>query len=149
MIQKNRSESSNELDVMPSPVQNLSQHVGIFWEVPHGGATNLVTDSVPLAEAEVYGDCLTHPRGHYEVWETWRKLGSRELKRCGLPTAILQHEYEHFPRGRVVSDLTGTKFTIYADAKLQSAAFIEQVVQALSLRPDRCTVKSDGHYRTA
>ena len=67
MIQKSRPESSNELDVMPSPAQDLSQHVGIFWEVPHGGATILVTDSVPLAEAEVYGDCLTHPRGHYEV----------------------------------------------------------------------------------
>lgn len=39
--------------------------VGIFWRV--GGV--LVLDRSPLAEAEPYGDCLTHAAGHYERWE--------------------------------------------------------------------------------
>lgn len=127
---------------------NPVPHVGIFWKVPHEGAFVLVTDSVPLTEAEVYGDCLTHPRGHYEVWGTWQQLGSRELKRRGLPIAILQHEYEHFPRGRVVCDLNGARFTIYADAELQSADFITRVVQALHISTGGYDVHSDSHYRT-
>lgn len=41
--------------------------VGIFWSVPNGGRPVLVTDRTTLAQAEAYGDCLTHPRGHHEV----------------------------------------------------------------------------------
>jgi hypothetical protein len=40
--------------------------VGIFWLV--GGS--LIIDSTPLSEAEQYGDHLTQPRSHLEVWNT-------------------------------------------------------------------------------
>ena len=42
--------------------------VGILWRV----ADCLVLDRSVLAEAEPYGDCLTHPGGHYERWEAWQ-----------------------------------------------------------------------------
>ncbi len=63
--------------------------VGIFWGVPDGEHTVLVTDRTPLAEAEPYGDCLTHSRGHHEVWEAWRRLGATTLRRRGLPQPSL------------------------------------------------------------
>ena len=69
-----------------------------------GGPLLLVTDHTSLAEAERYGDFLTHLRGHHDVWKRWRRLGPAGLARRGLPAAIAWHEYEHFPRGRVVFD---------------------------------------------
>lgn len=45
-------------------------HVGIVWGVREGsGPLALVLDRTPLVAAESYGDRLTHPRGHHEVWE--------------------------------------------------------------------------------
>src|SRR4051812_20965840 len=42
--------------------------VGIFWAVPDDrGQPTLVLDRTSVAEAEPSGDCLNHPRGHYEV----------------------------------------------------------------------------------
>ncbi len=90
----------------------VAGNVGIVWGVRDGaGPLLLVTDRMPLAEAEPYGDFLTHPRGHYEVWEGWRRLGAAGLAKRGLPTLIAWHEYEHFPRGRVVFDITTHRFT--------------------------------------
>lgn len=122
--------------------------VGIFWGVPDGGRTVLVTDRTPLAEAEAYGDCLTHARGHHEVWEAWRKLGATALRRAGLPPAIAGHEYEAFPRGRVVYMRGPALFTLYADHRLQSADTITVLVRLFGLVGQRRAVRSDAHYRT-
>jgi hypothetical protein len=64
-------------------------HVGIFWMVADPKRDVLVTDSVPLTEAEPYGDCLTHPRGHYEVWDRWRQHGSAWLYTQRTPNGNL------------------------------------------------------------
>ena len=122
--------------------------VGIFWSVPEGGRTVLVTDRTVLAEAELYGDCLTHPRGHHEVWEAWRRLGATALRRRGLPPAIAGHEYEAFPRGRVVYMRGLALFTVYADRRLQGPETIAQLVQVFGLDGERHAVRSDAHYRT-
>jgi len=42
-----------------------------FGESEH--SWTLLIDSTSLAEAEPYGDFLTHPRGHYEVWSRWQR----------------------------------------------------------------------------
>ena len=99
--------------------------VGIVWGVRYGGGPlRVAVDSTPLVAAEPYGDFLTHPRGHHEVWEGWRRLGPAGLARRGLPAAIVWHEYEHFPRGRVVFDTRSSRFTLYADRKLQAPSTI-------------------------
>lgn len=124
-------------------------NVGIVWGVRDGaGPLLLVTDRMPLAEAEPYGDFLTHPRGHYEVWEGWRRLGAAGLANRGLPTLIAWHEYEHFPRGRVVLDTTIQRFTFYADQKLQAPGVLHEVLCAFGLDPTSCAVRSDPHYRS-
>ena len=128
---------------------NTSAAVGIVWGVrDSSGSHRLVIDSTPLAEAEPYGDFLTHPRGHYEVWEGWRRLGPARLARRGLPTVIAWHEYEHFPRGRVVFNTRSRRLTLYADGKLQGAATLPRVLRAFGLGPLVCDVHSDPHYHT-
>ncbi len=122
--------------------------VGIFWSVPEGDRHVLVTDRTVLAEAEVYGDCLTHPRGHHEVWEAWSRLGATALRRRGLPLAIASYEYEAFPRGRVVYMCGPALFTLYADRRLQSPETIAELVQIFGLAGERHAVRSDAHYRT-
>ena len=121
--------------------------VGIVWGVPDGnGQDRLVIDSTSLAEAESYGDFLTHPRGHYETWEGWRQLGPAGLVRRGLPTIIAWHEYEYFPRGRVVFNTRSGRFILYADGKLRRPATLPRVLGMFNLDPTRCDVRSDPHY---
>ncbi|MEE7504047.1 hypothetical protein [Methylobacterium mesophilicum] len=122
--------------------------VGIFWGVPDGGRTVLVTDRTTLAQAENYGDCLTHPHGHHEVWEAWRRLGATALRRRGLPPAIAGHEYEAFPRGRVVYMHGPALFTLYADRRLQRPDTIADLVRLFGITGEHHTVRSDAHYRT-
>lgn len=123
-------------------------HVGIFWRVPtDGGDPVLVVDSEPLARSEPYGEMMTHPRGHYDVWEQWRRLGVAGLRARGLPSAISWAEYEAFPRGRVVFSAAEKVFWIYADRRLQTPAIIAIIRERLHLLSAACLVKSDGHYR--
>ncbi|KQP48915.1 hypothetical protein ASG40_20110 [Methylobacterium sp. Leaf399] len=122
--------------------------VGIFWGVPEDDRTVLVTHRTPLAEAESYGDCLTHPHGHNEVWEGWRRLGATALRRQGLPAAIAAHEYEVFPRGRVVYMRPAVLFTLYADRRLQRPDTVAELVRRFGLTEQRHVVRSDVHYRS-
>lgn len=121
--------------------------VGIFWLVAEGQRDMLVTDSVPLTEAEPYGDCLTHPRGHYEMWDRWRLAGPSWLKSNGLPTAICRTEYEEHPRGRIVYERPAELFIIYADRRLQIERTVRLIVEAFRLAGERFEIRSDDHYR--
>ena len=122
--------------------------LGIFWRVPDDdGSQALVVDSEPLANSEIYGDMRTHPRGHYEVWETWRRLGSAGLKARGLPGAIALAGYEVFPRGRVVYSTLDRRYIIYADRRLQAPEMIAEIRRRLGLVSETCVVMSDSHYR--
>ncbi|UDL93589.1 hypothetical protein LGH83_13525 [Lichenihabitans sp. PAMC28606] len=127
-----------------------SAAVGIVWDVRDGNRPpQLVIDGTSLVEAEPYGDFLTHARGHYEVWEGWRQLGPAGLIGRGLPPAIAWHEYEHFPRGRVVFNTRSRRFTLYADSKLQGRDTRLEVLGMFGLDPLFCDVHSDSHYRTS
>lgn len=123
-------------------------HLGIFWRVPHDGGFTLLTDKMPISESESYGACLTHPSGHAEAWERWRALAGRERRRLGTPDAVMMNDYDAFPRGRIVADEAGERFTIYADRKLYAAPWPAQIVEAFALDPLRCVLMTDAHYRT-
>jgi len=123
--------------------------VGIVWGITDGRKLlRLVTDLTPLSQAEPYGDCLGHPAGHHDVWESWRRLGPIGLAQEGLPSQIAWHEYEHFPRGRVVFNTGTRRFTLYADRKLQASSVVLAIMQAFNLNPGLCDVRADLHYRS-
>jgi len=64
----------------------MNSFVGIFWGIPGPDRSWIIlTDTTSLAEAEPYGDFLTHPRGHYDVWSKWQKQSAAELSRQVCP----------------------------------------------------------------
>jgi hypothetical protein len=121
--------------------------VGIYWGII-GPAEDLelITDMTNLSEAEQYGDFLTHPRGHYDVWEAWRQSGPRWLAKLTLPKLITWTEYETLPRGRVVYNAAAKHFIIYADRRLQRSSFIKKIVDSFGLNSTAFSVMSDAHY---
>ncbi len=123
--------------------------VGIFWGLREGaGPWELVHAGLPLSEAEPYGDCLTYPGAHFDVWEGWRRLRPAGLRKRGLPTMIASYEYEHFPRGRLVYETVPRRFVLYTDRRLQRPAIIDQLRQSFGLVEAAVIVRSDSHYRT-
>lgn len=121
--------------------------VGIFWLVPAPGGPVLLCDSTPLPQAEPYGACLGHARGHFEMWEAWRALGMRELAQQGLPACILDHEYEAYPRGRVVFQRGPAAFIIYADPRLHTPRRRCAILACFALEAARVRFADDAHYR--
>ena len=119
--------------------------VGVFWVL----SDTLLIDRSTLAEAEAYGDCLTHSGGHYELWEHWQAQGASALRTLGYPTRIMSSEYEAWPRGRVVFENINKLFVIYADRRLQYPKAIASIVEAFGLAEAKHVVKSDPHYRKA
>jgi hypothetical protein len=117
--------------------------VGIFWRVADG----IVVDRSTLAEAEPYGDCLTHAAGHYERWQAWQALGATRLASMGYPERIISTEYDDWPRGRIVYETLAKQFVIYADRRLQAPETIDAIKAAFGLRDAEVIVKSDLHYR--
>lgn len=107
--------------------------LGIFWLLDG----KLLIDSAPLSECEKYGDHLTFPRGHNDVWERWQKVGK----------APLESEYEEYARGRVMCDTKTKKFTLLADrCILKRKELIATIKDELHL-PKQTTLGTDPHYR--
>lgn len=123
------------------PVQIPS--VGIFWRV----GDILIIDRSTLDEAERYGDCMTHAAGHYERWQEWQALGSLRLASSGYPALIASSEYDEWPRGRIVYEILGRRFVLYADKRLQKPVIIEALKDAFGLNDAKVSVMSDQHYQ--
>ncbi|SEG64462.1 hypothetical protein SAMN04488144_13226 [Methylobacterium sp. 190mf] len=117
--------------------------VGILWRV----ADCLVLDRSVLAEAEPYGDCLTHPGGHYERWEAWQALSAPALRAAGLPAEIAVSEYDDWPRGRVVYEVPARRFVLYADRRLHGREIIDLLRKTFGLQSATVAVRADPHYR--
>src|SRR6266702_7464824 len=59
--------------------------VGPYWFARDSSETILlIAHRCALADAEEYGDCLTCPHGHYDLWEGWRAGPAPE----GLTTIV-------------------------------------------------------------
>jgi hypothetical protein len=127
----------------------MNSFVGIFWGIPGPDRSwTILTDTTSLAEAEPYGDFLTHPPGHYDVWSKWQKQSDAELSRQGMPAAILHHEYEDFPRGRIVYHIKTGGFIVYADRRLQLPDVVTRIAGLFGLAQGTFIIRPDAHYRT-
>lgn len=127
----------------------MTGSVGIFWGIPvPDGSCAILVDATSLAEAEAYGDFLTHPRGHYEVWIQWQKTRSASVASRFMLQAITCNEYEIFPRGRIVYNTGTSSFILYADRRLQQEATIERIASEFGLAAGTFAVRSDEHYRS-
>ena len=128
MTTKKRQRAEN-----PQQRQKEEPRVGIFWVcdgVP-------IIDGTPLTQAEPYGDFLTHPRSHYEVWGELQRRGS----------VSIDVEYEEAPRGRLTYDTKAKKFQMLADRCIvKNKALVEQIKKELRL-PKRISLGTDSHYR--
>jgi hypothetical protein len=108
-------------------------HVGIFWLI-NG---KLVIDSTNLKEAEPYGDRITHPRSHIDVWKQFQRIGK-------VPP---ESEYEEYPRGRVMHHPASGEFTVLADkCILARKDLIAEIKNALYLSK-KTKLSTDAHYR--
>jgi len=122
--------------------------VGIFWALqPPQSATILIDHRCMLHIAESYGDMLTCPHGHYDLWEEWRK-NAGEIP-AAARTLVGGCEYEDWPRGRVVFDTVTRRFTCYADMKiLRRADLLAIIYDTFGLPAARTEAKWDSHYRS-
>src|SRR4051794_33905049 len=120
--------------------------VGLFWgiRVPKG-SVQLLTASCEIAEGEPYGERVTYPRGHYECWHEWRNDLSLkpELRRF-----LRSHEYEEWPRGRVVYDLPSSRFVILCDRKLMTPTILRRIRMHFLAPSEATDVLDDSHYRS-
>ena len=103
-------------------------------------------DMTSLAEAEPYGDFLTHPRGHYDVWTKWQRTRAAPGASRFILQAIADHEYEFFPRGRIVYNTGTGRFILYADRRLQQDATIARIASEFGLTAGTYAIRSDEHY---
>jgi hypothetical protein len=127
----------------------MTGSLGIFWGIPNTDYSwCILTDKTSFMEAEPYGDFLTHPRGHYDVWSEWQKLNATALAEQAIPQAVAYHEYEDFPRGRIVYHVKARQFIIYADRRLQHPDILADIVNLFCISPSGFIVRSDAHYRT-
>lgn len=110
--------------------------VGIFFKI----GDDWLVDSTQVASGEAYGDAVQHG-GHYEYWES-ATPGSGTLRR------FTTHDYDYFPRGRVVFFPRGGVFRVYVDNCLtQSDRDHVLALFGLENRPIEFENNTDGiHY---
>ena len=97
-------------------------------------------------EAELYGSALTHSGGHYDYWETMRSRGAAYIRSRGLSMALLQSEYEEWPRGRIVFHTENLRFSLLADRRLHTPERIRLIRDEFHLPKDSFDIHLDGHY---
>jgi hypothetical protein len=102
--------------------------------------------TVPWDLAEKYGDCLTSPHGHYELWEAWRIAPpSKELA-----VIVYDAEYEEWPRGRVVFNIVQEQFVIYGDRQVLKHKLLSRILDRFGIATDQAkfTFATDEHYQS-
>jgi hypothetical protein len=109
------------------------------------GYARLIAHRCALADAEEYGDCLTCPHGHYDLWEGWR-IGSAP---DGLTNIVRDAEYEEWPRGRVVFNFVQRRFIVYGDRQVFKYELQNLVVEHFGIPAEgNVEFAKDGHYQS-
>jgi hypothetical protein len=132
---------------MTSTFEATAPSVGIFWLIETtAGRTQWLAAGCSLQAAEPYGDFLTFPDGHYEVWGRWRRRKDLDAE---LRSLVRTFEYEDWPRGRIVYDRSKKRFTLYADAKLMKPEIIARIRERFALPSGHTSVDRDFHYQSS
>jgi hypothetical protein len=120
-------------------------YVGPYWFVQENpGKILLIAHRCSLADAEEYGDCLTSPHGHYDLWESWRAGSPPD----GLAAIVREAEYEEWPRGRVVFDFVRSQFIVYGDKQVFEHKLQHRVLEYFGIPADNVEFSKDGHYQS-
>jgi hypothetical protein len=141
--------SSSSTPDKPARARQSRPQVGFFWFIGRPGDRRLVAESLHLDRAEHYGEHLTHPGGHSDHWTMLATRGRRWLQANGYPDEIAVYDYEDFPRGRVVYNLTDDRFVLYVDPRLRRPASIARLVERFGLSGKTVIVQLDAHYRAS
>ena len=112
----------------------IQPKVGIFFLI--NGA--FLFDLVLLDQGELYGDTIGFS-GHYDFWE-------RIVPQNTTERLFKSHDYDYFPRGRVVYFQKIKRFKLYADSCMKHAD-IEKVVATFELPTYQ--IARDEHYQCA
>jgi len=110
--------------------------VGIYFKVSEG----FLIDAVPVDAGEAYGEAVGHS-GHYDFHENLCPSESLERR-------FKAHDYDYYPRGRVVYFPERKVFTLYFDPCL-TPDDISQVKILFGLEGQAVEVADDEHYRCA
>lgn len=110
--------------------------VGIFFKV----LNDFLIDALPVDEGEPYGDAIQYS-GHYDFHETLTPKTSAEFR-------FKSHDYDFYPRGRVVYFQASGTFTLYVDPCL-TAEDTNQLLTLFNLDGLKVNIAADEHYRCA
>lgn len=86
-------------------VTSLINKVGIFFVVPN----NILLHTCSLEKAQKYGSFLNYPLSHEAVWE---RLYLRKY----------HTDFDFYPRGRIIYDLSDQTYRIFHDGCIEHAA---------------------------
>ena len=129
-----------------SHIITVEPRLGIFWFIRDRQAVlHFLAHTVPLAEAESYGDRLTCLTGHYEMWSAWRR-GRPKLPAPALAPVLAADDYEEWPRGRIVFDRPTARFVLYADRQLLTGTYSARIMAHFNLTAARTDTSTDPHY---
>ena len=147
-------------DAPPPPIGGpvADTRVGVFWLIapPNAPTPAWLAHICPAELVEPYGDCLTCPHGHHDLWEAWRR-GDPDNATSGPHAAsglnddaraiVRGTEYDDWPRGRVVRE--PDRSVVYADAQLMTPERRERVRALFALDADATVFRRDAHYARA
>jgi hypothetical protein len=120
-------------------------YVGPYWFARgDSGKVVLIAHRCALADAEKYGDFLTSPHAHYDLWESWRAQRPPD----GLAAIVREAEYEEWPRGRVVYNFVHNQFIVYGDKQVFEHKLQHRVLEHFGIPANRVEFSKDGHYQS-
>jgi len=113
--------------------QKYEPMIGIFFKV----GSELITDLVPVHLGEPYADAIQYG-GHYEFHERMVPVKPHDFR-------FKAHEYDYYPRGRVVFFPKQNSYVLYRDPCL-SPGDICKIIGVFALDGQAVRLATDEHY---
>ena len=118
-------------------IESDTPEVGPFFLIKTKSKINILNDTVPIKDAENYGDYSISGSDHYSYWH--------KLQKC-YPK-LKDYDYDYFPRGRVVYSKKDNMYYLYLDKCIQDEDSIEAITNKLKIPMNSLVIKSDEHYQ--